>query len=90
MTGADDVQRATATFDKGMEELDLKRRIDIWETPAGYSIRQTFLLYTLRHVSTYHMEKIFSMVRLNTLQSIIEHLVDVRDWSCLTSVLFPR
>lgn len=38
-----------------MEELDLKRRINIRDASAGLPIMQTFSLHILHHVATYHM-----------------------------------
>lgn len=46
-TEDDDVQRAAFIFVKGMEEVDLNCHIDVWETPKGFSILQTFPLLML-------------------------------------------
>lgn len=48
-----DVQQAAPTFDNAMEELDLECCINRCETPAGFSITQTFPLHILYQLSTF-------------------------------------
>lgn len=52
----DDVQQAAFILFNAMGDLELKRCIDLWGTPAGFLIMQSFLLHVLYHLSTYHME----------------------------------
>lgn len=43
----DGVQQADSTFVNATEELNLKRCINLKETPAGISILRTYLLHIL-------------------------------------------
>lgn len=54
--GDDDVQQTASPFVKAIAELHQKRHNDVWETTAGFPIKQTFLLHILHHLSTYHIE----------------------------------
>lgn len=51
------MQQAAFTFSKAMEELDMKGRINVWESPAGLSIMQMFPFHIHYHPST-HDKKI--------------------------------
>lgn len=43
ITGDDDVQKAVFKFVRIIEELDLKRHGNVWETPAGFNLVKDFL-----------------------------------------------
>lgn len=55
-TGNDDVQQATSTFVKTLDDLNLKRRIDVLETPVEFLSMQTFSLHLLYYLTTHHKE----------------------------------
>lgn len=55
-TGEEDVQQAASTFRNAMEDQDLKRPIDVWKMPPGFSIMQSFPLHTLYHPLPYYIE----------------------------------
>lgn len=48
--------QAASTFVKAVEELNRKRRFDVWETPARIPIIETFPLHIFYHLSTYRMK----------------------------------
>lgn len=50
ITEDSDVQQTTSTFVETMEKLDVKRRIDVWETLTSFLVMQTFLLHLLHHL----------------------------------------
>lgn len=55
MTGADDVQKAAFTFDKSMDEMALKRIMEL-DTPADFSCIQTIPPQEFNLSSRYHMK----------------------------------
>lgn len=50
IAGDDDVQQAVIKFVDAVEELNFKHCIDVWETPGGFPIMQTFPLDILYHL----------------------------------------
>lgn len=76
ITGDDDVQQAASTFVKAMEELHLKRRIDVWEMLAGFSITQLFSWLIHYHQLPCHMKYSLND-QAKTSQVNSEYLVDV-------------
>lgn len=75
--GNDSVQPADSPIVYAMKGLDLERRINVYKTPAGFSIIQTFLLYILYHQSTYHI-KYFLYNQAKKSQRIFGRNVGVR------------
>lgn len=59
ITGDDDVMQAAFFFVKGIEELDLYRCINVWETPARFTIMGTFWLYLLCYLATILLKHTF-------------------------------
>lgn len=89
ITGNDDVVQAAPTFVKAMEELDLKCRVDVWETPVVFRGMQTFPLHILYHLLTFHTKNaLYDQTEKS--QPIFGYLVGVFDWICSTSVLCWR
>lgn len=54
-TWDDNVHQTASTIVEAMDELNLERQINVWDTPEGFSIMQTFPLHSVYHLSTYHM-----------------------------------
>lgn len=86
ITGNHDVQQTAFTFVEAREDLDLKHRIIVRNTPAGfYSVNASVAKNSTIYQHT--IWRIHFIVRQNTSQGIFGHLVSVRSWTCLISVL---
>lgn len=81
------MQQSALTSIEAMDELHLNYRIDVWETLADFSKMPKFPLLKLYQLSKYYME--YSLYeQTKRLQQIVEPLVDVRDMTLLTFVLY--
>lgn len=84
-----DVQQAASTLHNATEELNLKRRVSVLETHAGFPFKEWFRC-TQGYIYRQYIRNNPPLITCKTGQQIFGHPVGICDQTCSTTVLASR